>query len=279
MKVSIVIPHFNGFDALKKTLEALFASTFNDFEVLVVDNNSSDESIQRLQKEFPDVHIYSLKSNIGFAGGSNYGALQSRADLLLFLNNDCIIEKNTLQKLHKYLEDNSKIIATQPIVLDTKGNIENIGYVVDMTRAKAKVVTSLKDVRMIVNEQKTKAYIYGLSATCLLIKKDIFMKIGMFDESFHSYLEDVDMCVRLHLQGYRYAPCLTTSCIHYHMTTSSKMGLYKEKRDFINWIRIIAKNYPVRSIMINFPQLFIERLRNLNGILKKGVSRIFLLLL
>jgi GT2 family glycosyltransferase len=94
----------------------------------------------------------------------------------------------------------------------------------------------------------------------------------MFDESFHSYLEDVDLFIRLNKNGYHYSPLLSASCVHFHMSTSKKMGFYKEYHDFANWIRIIFKNYSISFIIKHFPWLLVERLKNLSGILKKMVK-------
>lgn len=115
--------------------------------------------------------------------------------------------------------------------------------------------------------------IFGLSGTCLLIRKEIFMKVGMWDESFHSYLEDVDMAIRLVKVGYKVAPCLDAEVTHEHMATSSKMGLYKEKRDVINWWRLILKHPDVFVRPTNIFLLLLERGRNMSGLSKKILRR------
>lgn len=95
------------------------------------------------------------------------------------------------------------------------------------------------------------------------------MKIGMWDESFHSYLEDVDLAIRLYKAGYKVAPCLDAEVTHEHMATSSKMGLYKEKQDVMNWWRLVFKHPDVFLRPSTIFPLLLERGRNMSGLLKK----------
>lgn len=171
--------------------------------------------------------------------------------------------------------------------------IENIGFWVDTRIGKAQPVTvnssSLQghlDTRKgslhprnagsrdDKNPENLNAYspdnlIYGLSGTCLLIRKEVFERLGMWDESFHSYLEDVDLAIRLHKAGYKVAPCLDAEVFHEHMATSSKMGLYKEIQDVRNWWRLILKHPDVFVGPNTIFPLLLERVRNINGLVKK----------
>jgi len=154
--------------------------------------------------------------------------------------------------------------------------VENIGFWVDTQIGKAYPVQNTDKVPSTKLSTKhlapsTKLPIYGLSGTCLLICKAIFDKIGMFDEAFHSYLEDVDLAIRLHQAGYVIAPCLEAEVVHQHMATSSRMGLYKQIQDVKNWWRLIIKHRNVFVHIDNIVPLFVERLRNVSGLVKASV--------
>jgi len=268
LTTSIIIPTFNGKNLLKRSIPLLYKSLVSiNSEVIIVDNNSTDGTEEMLTKKYPDIKHIKLDKNYGFTKAVNEGAKRAKGKYVLILNNDCYLEKNTITNLLSNTQKN-KLTATQPVIYTiNKKSVENIGHLIDTWKAKAQPIVDKDFVFDNINQR----YIYVLSGTCLLIERKVFYKIGMFDESFHSYLEDVDLFIRLNKAGYKYTPTISASCIHAHMSTSSKMGLYKEKQDFKNWIRIISKNFKLKFIVKHFPTLFVERLRNLNGILKKMI--------
>ena len=280
MQLSIIIPTYNGCDLLQRMLPTLYVALQNisEYEIIIVDNASTDNTKQFIADHYTDIIYTYLPQNGGFTKACNDGAKQARGEFLLFLNNDCFVHEDTIDHLLTFLKNNPKYCATQPVIYNPLKEIEQIGYIIDLYIAKARVIKNANEwssFSVEVPEIFTKQFHYGISGTCLLIKKDTFVQVGMFDETFHSYLEDIDLCLSLTKSGYAYAPCIEASCTHNHMATSSKMGLYKEKHDFLNWIRIIVKHYPLVFVMHHFFSLLLERLRNLNGILKKTV-RIYL---
>ena len=99
VKVSIIIPHHKGETILYKCLQSLHNTSYSNYEIIVVDNNSKDHSILKSKKEFPEIKVLSLEQNLGYAGGCNKGALEAQGELLLFLNNDTIHEKNWIEPL------------------------------------------------------------------------------------------------------------------------------------------------------------------------------------
>lgn len=284
MDISVVIPTYNG----KKHLEELLPSLdralegIPSSEIVIVDNHSTDGTEEYIAQTYPQIVFEPLPDNYGFTKAVNHGAHKAKGRLILMLNNDCFLTKTAINQMSTFLHNYPEYIATQPIVYKQNNTIENIGFTLDLTRAYALPVTHThflkgklyKDSLHARSRQQVfqQNYLYGLSATCLLIHKDIFMDIGLFDESFHSYLEDVDLFLRLALSGYQYAPCLEAHCTHKHMGTSSKMGYYKEMRDLANWIRIIGKNYPRDYIVRHGFSLMIERTKNISGLVKKMVQ-------
>lgn len=269
---SIIIPTL--FPNLELESYAITLSKFpNVSEVIVVVNGGVGED-----KIENALHWRFLGKNKGFTGACNAGAKVATGEYLLFLNDDCEIDSQTLEQLVKFLETNPYVAATQPTVKDLRGNIENIGFTVDTKIGKAHSVRSAdkftnsnfqfsKEFAEDHNSRTTDS-IYGLSGTCLLIRKKVFDEMGGFDESFHSYLEDVDLAIRLYKAGYKVAPCLDAEVSHEHMATSSKMGLYKETQDVKNWWRLILKHPDVFPLRV---PLLVERLRNISGLIKKIV--------
>jgi hypothetical protein len=302
--LSIVIPSCNGYQLLKQSLpllsQSLAYAKINSYEIIIVNNGSFDRTSDFLKSQ-PKTITLEYKKPLGFAKATNIGIKKASGNYLLLLNNDCLVERNTVKELINFLEENKQYAFTQPIVKEAGKN--TVGYKVDLRIAKAFpiVINTVIKKQARSNRKRhsgflqnltfsseyiqdsgqarmttkigagsifKKHYLFGLSAACLLIRKDVFDQIGLFDESFGSYLEDIDFCFRAINKGVRFIPCLATTVDHLHLQTSAKMGSYKAKKDFINWIRIIFKHYPKKYILMNLIPLFIERLRNFWGIIK-----------
>ncbi len=271
MKLSVIIPSYKGQALLQDSLPHLCRALdkVSTSEIIVVDNGSKDSTVRFLKHHYPDIRVKQLDTNYGFTKAVNTGIKVAKGEYILLLNNDCHLNKNTLQTLMSFMQKNKDIIATQPVIVGKNGNIENIGYIVDLKKGKATPVVDAKLIPSFDNATMWETgYIYGLSGACLLLRKDSLRKVGTFDERFHSYLEDVDFFIRLAQYGSAYAPCPEVSVIHKHMSTSATMKGYKEWHDLTNWIRIIKKNYPLSYIMRHLFSLVTERLRNVSGWLK-----------
>lgn len=222
------------------------------------------------------VHWRFLGKNRGYTGACNEGAHAATGDILLFLNDDCELSAEALVKMADLLAKNQRIVAVQPIVMkrtvDDERQVENIGFWVDTKIGKAYPVRTIKGTHEALNQAQNKKSVYGLSGTCLLIRKDIFDSVGMWDESFHSYLEDVDLAIRLYKAGYKVAPCLDAEVTHTHMATSSKMGLYKPMQDVKNWWRLVCKHPEIFPLTL---PLLLERGRNVSGLVKAWAYKTF----
>ncbi len=272
--VSVIIPTLNGKRLLETSLPALMAALkpLKNAEVVVIDNGSNDDTVAFLKKEYPAITRIAFSRNRGFTGAVNAGIRKAGQPYVLILNNDCILEADSITCLLDFLNTHPEYVATQPVICDTKGAIENIGFTVDLKVAKAHIVRDQESTYLHAKYRHfapSSRFVYGLSATCLLIKREVFLEIGLLDESFHSYLEDVEFSIRMAKKGYQYGPDPSTMVTHAHMATSSRMGSYKQQRDLMNWIRIILKHYPLSMKLKYSGSLLVERLRNLNGLLKK----------
>jgi GT2 family glycosyltransferase len=266
--LSAIIPTMTNDQGLFKLVSQL--KKIKDIEIIIVDNKPNDEKREKL-KNF--LYLPQQK-NLGFAIAVNLASKKAKGDWLLILNDDIEeVTENLINKMLNFAQKNH-FDAVSPVLKKPTGEIENFGYKV-LPIGKVQLIT--KNPQPITNNQQpiTSNIIDGLTAACLFIKKKVFEKVGGFDESFFAYLEDVDLFLRLKNKGYKFAINPNIFVIHNHMTTSSKMGFFKEKQDFVNWIRVILKNWGLKKIILHLPGIIIERGRNLSGLIKKIIKVYF----
>ena len=279
-KVTIIIPTLNNTKGLFSLVNLLKKTAY---QIVVVDNNPTEEKkkyfscLQSLTTNHQPLIYLPQPKNQGFAKGINIGSENIDSEWILILNDDIELNENTIANLIDYANKHN-LVSVSPLLKNLNGKIENYGY----------KVLSYGKVELINNQSPiTNHQIDGLTAACLLIKTDIFKKIGGFDESFFAYLEDVDLFLRIQeyfekkhqsqksnhqplITNHYFGICPEVSVIHHHLTTSKTMGNFKEKQDLINWIRLIIK-HPKHFELYNPFNLFlliIERLRNFSGYLK-----------
>ena len=212
------------------------------------------------EKPYKIVIVDNAKKNLGFAGAVNKGARDAKTKWLLILNDDIKFKDNTtLDKLIDEAEK-KKLDALSPILINSGGKIENLGYKV-LPFGKAKLILNTK--YSILNTN-----IHGLTAACLLIKNSVFKKLAGFDESFFAYLEDIDLFFRFTKSGYKMG-ISQVEVFHNHMTTTKTMGNFKARQDMINWWRLYFKHPEKFRFDLKFIE---ERLRNLSGFIKASLK-------
>ena len=167
-KVSIIIINYNGQELLEKCLDSLFKIDYENFEVIIVDNNSTDNTIEFVAKNYPSVIIVKLDSNKGFAEPNNIGAKIAKGEFLLFLNNDTIVNPTFLNELVLEITKNSKTAICQSLLLRPDRTIDSSGDFID----KIGVVYNSKTI--ITNVRK----IFSPRAASMLIKKNVFDKLN-----------------------------------------------------------------------------------------------------
>ena len=196
-KVFVVVLAWNYYNHTKRCLESLRTVEYDNLNVLVVDNNSSDKTSENIKKDFPEFNILTLSKNLKFSGGNNEGVNHlnpEKDDFIIFLNNDTIVSKNFVKKLiNPLLEDKKAIISTPKILYSS--NINKIWYaggVVNLWFGIIKHI-GIRDFDGPKYSFKTKTN-YA-SGCCFCIKFDDFRKL-YFDNDFSMYCEDVDLSLR-----------------------------------------------------------------------------------
>ena len=256
--VSIVIPNYNGKHFLKKCLDSISKQTYKNIETIVVDNASSDNSIEFLKDEYPNVITISMTTNTGFSGAVNKGIIESKGDYVFLLNNDTEIDEkcieylvNTIKQNQNIFSVNSKMIQyNKRALLDDAGDEYNIFGWAFKRGFNQRVQTNIKLRR-----------VFTCCAGAAIYNKKILNKIGYFDEAFFAYLEDVDIGFRANCFGYKNIFC--PDAIVYHIisgTTGNKKTEFKTKLSARNNVYLIYKNLPLLLIILNLPFLIMGAL-------------------
>lgn len=217
-KVSIIILNYNGWKDTIECLESLKKITYPNYEVLVVDNASKGNDIEILEDRYKDyIRLIQNKENLGFAGGNNVAIKEvlkeGKSQYILLLNNDTIVKENFLDELVKYYDDKTGICA--PLILNFYHQNE-----IWCSGGKFNIFTGTysNDTKKIKGPQKETNFISGC---CWLTRNDIFQKVGLLDERYFLYSEDVDFCYRLRQQGYK-LKIIPSSIIFHKVSESTK---------------------------------------------------------
>lgn len=252
--VSIIIVNYNGRSYLEECFASLMKVTYPNYEIIIVDNNSSDDSIEFVKNNFPKIMIIKLEKNYGFAEPNNIGAKNARGDFLLFLNNDTIVEPNFVSELVKVITQNSKIAICQSLLLKPNGDIDSSGDFVDIYGRAFNSRNKVTSVQRILSAR-------GAS---MLINKKIFQELGGFDENFFASFEDVDLGWRACICGYDVM--LVPNSIVYHEGSqtikkiSSELVFHSTKNSLMLRLVNFETSYALKSLLT---MLFVVMARKL----------------
>lgn len=256
--VSIIIPHYNGKEILHNCLKSLEQTTYNNKEVILVDNGSTDGSVEYVRERFPWIEIVRNAENLGFAGGCNAGIRKAKGTYILLLNNDTEFEPDWLTILVAALEKDSKIAACQPKILslcdkrifDYAGAAGGLLDVFGYPFARGRLFFTLEKDE---HQYEEGGDIFWASGTAALIRKSAIDEAGYLDETFFAHMEEIDLNWRFHLAGYRVIS--TPQAIVYHKSGStlkpdSPKKIYFNHR---NSLMMILKNYEARNLLWILP--------------------------
>lgn len=213
-QLSIVIVNYSVKNLLKKCLESIFKYEKNiEFEVIVVDNNSMDHSQEMLKRDFPQVKLIENKRNLGFSRGCNQGIKESQGRYILLLNPDTELTPGGFKKMIDFMDSKPEKGICGPKMIDQEGNFQF------SCRSFPSYLTAVSSSQSILNrifpenllsqkyllKEKDHSQILEVdwvSGSCLLAKREMFEKVGLLDERFYMYVEDVDLCYRAKMAGF-----------------------------------------------------------------------------
>ena len=199
-RVSLIITNYNGARYITQCLDSIFKSSLSDCEVIFVDDGSTDKSREILQnyKNHPRLKLIFQKENQGPAKARNQGAGKAQGEYLFFLDVDTKIEKDCPRTIVSKFEQNKKIGALQAKLIQAKtGNIETAGHFLSFLGFPYEIIDSEVE-----NHHNREREIFGARSAAFAIRKNLFEKIGCFDEDYFIYGEDTDLSWRVWLSGF-----------------------------------------------------------------------------
>ena len=258
-----IIPNFNGKHFLRPCIDALLSQAPSPPDIIVVDNGSSDGSSDFIKVNYPGVRLISMDRNAGFGAAVNRGIRDSAHEFIALVNNDATVRPGWLAALEKSLDGNPAAAAAPKVIFDDGRNIfDSAGDCVTPYGFVYKRGHFQPDTGQYDRPEE----VFSVSAVATLFRRSLFNTIGLFDENFFAYYEDIDLCLRGRLAGFRflYEPAAVT-LHHYSATSGSKVKLGTEEV-YIHLTGIWIKNIPAPILIRRFPSIFIFHSAILAGV-------------
>ena len=278
--INIIIPNYNGLEHLKTCYDSIKKQSFKEYAVILVDNNSSDGSVNFTKEIFPDSVVLELDKNYGFAKavneGINFSLGAADCKFILLLNNDMELDPDFIKTGIETLEkiNDASMVAVKMLNYFDRSIIDDCG---DFIKGKGGSPAARGHGEKDVGQYDEEEYIFGACAGAAFYKKEIFQKIGIFDEDFFAYYEDIDFSFRAHLAGYKcfYQP--KAVCYHKRGGTSSVAthGFQTEMCER-NLVLMRIKDYPLITYILYQPLFFAARIKRYYLFIKDHSFAVFL---
>ena len=248
MSIAIVILNFNGRAFLEKFLPKVIA-TSPEGEIYVADNGSTDDSVNWLKTQFPNIPCIESATNLGYAGGYNYALKQIEADYYVLMNSDIEPKMGWLGNLSAYFNSNPNVAAAQPYILSyhepdkfeyagaAGGFWDKYGYAFCRGRIFDSIETQ--------NQQYPSSLVNWATGACLMIKSKAYWEVGGLDAYFFAHMEEIDLCWRMQRAGYNIAAVSTSEVLHVGGGTLAQGNPQKTYLNFRNNLILLHKNLPM----------------------------------
>lgn len=259
---AVVILNWNGKELLKEFLPQVLLNSAN-FEIVVVDNNSTDGSVELLRENFPNVIILQLDKNYGFAGGYNRALEHLKYEFVILLNSDVAPTSKWIEPLISTLENNQTIAVAVPKILDYKnpslfeyagaagGFIDKLGYPFCRGRV-------FDTIEADCGQYNDSIELFWASGAAFAVRRELFLSIGGFDEDFFAHQEEIDLCWRIQKWGYKIMFVPQSSVFHLGGGTLGHENPRKTYLNFRNSLFMILKNQHSRIYRTLFSRMLLD---------------------
>lgn len=251
-KVSIIILNWNGSQMLRRFLPSV--TTYSEeADIIVADNGSTDDSLEMLRREFPNIRLMPFEKNYGFAEGYNKAIAQISTTYTVLLNDDVEVTPNWLVPLLEFMDKHKDVAACQPKILSERrrntfeyagacgGFIDYLGY----PYCRGRMFSNIENDE---GQYDTSCPVFWATGAALMVRTSIYNDIGGLDARFFAHMEEIDFCWRLHSRGHS-VWCIPQSTV-YHVGggTLNKSNPHKTFLNFRNNLLMLYKNLPTSQL-------------------------------
>ena len=274
--VSVVIPNWNGVEHLDLCFASLYKQTYKDIDIILVDNNSSDTSVKFTRKNYPDIKILQMDRNTGFAKavneGINFSLNYPEIEYILILNNDIECDENFIEEMLKgFTTKDTGSVACKMLNFYNRMMIDDAG---DFIKKKGSPYARGHG-EIDQGQYDEEGFILGACGGAAIFKKEVFDEVGLFDEDFFAYYEDIDFSLRLQLGGYKCFYNPKAVCYHKRGATTKDATGFQTMLCEKNLVALRVKNYPFRILLKYLPYFFFVRFRRYNRFRTEQSSKVF----
>jgi GT2 family glycosyltransferase len=253
VKTAIVILNWNSVGYLKKFLPGLVInSASNDISVHVADNGSTDSSLIWLEENHPEVNLIRFEKNHGFAGGYDLALAKVEAEYYILVNSDVEVTQGWAEKLTEFMDNNPEAAACQPKILSyhdhshfeyagaAGGFLDRFGY----PFCRGRILTNPEQD---LGQYDTGKEVFWTSGACMIVRAEAWNRCGGFDADFFAHMEEIDLCWRFHLAGYRLYQIPGVKVFHVGGGSLPYDSPFKVYLNFRNNLFMLYKNLPSRN--------------------------------
>jgi GT2 family glycosyltransferase len=243
--VSVIIVNWNTRELLASSLTAVFATIHKcSFEVIVVDNGSTDNSPQMVRKQFPQVHLIENQENLGFARANNQAIQQCQGGFILLLNSDAFLREGAIDQMIDFLLLNRQAGIVGPRLLYPDGRLQKSHGPLPTLASEMISLAGFDKMRWPIKKNKlSDPFETGfVSGACMMVRRSLLQEIGLLDEDFFFFSEEIDLCYRARKAGWKVFIVPSAAAVHMEagssgMTPNRRLRLYRGK------LRYFAKHY------------------------------------
>lgn len=272
MKTTVIIPNYKGIEYIDQCLKSVYAGSV-PAEVILVDNASGDGSLELVRERYPQVQIIEFAENTGFSKAVNAGIRAAKTEYVLLLNNDTVAAPEMVEYLERAMDERTESFsaAARMISLKDRDRLDGAGdFYCALGWAFARGKDKPKDSYLSLDR------IFSSCAGCAIYRRELFDRVGLFDENHFAYLEDVDLGYRANIYGYPnwYVP----EAVVYHAgsaASGSRHNEFKVRLSARNSIYLVYKNMPILQVVLNLPLLLLGHLVKLLFFGLKGLGGVY----
>lgn len=280
-KVSIVILNWNGLHHLKTFLPSVLNTKYENLEIVLGDNDSSDDSVEYIKANYSNIKVIVNEQNFGFAKGYNEILKKVSSDYYVILNSDVELSDNWLSYVIEFMNNNPIVAACQPNILDYKnrskyeyagaagGYLDSLGF----PFCRGRLFDTLEDIQESYSNNKE---VFWASGACFIIRSELFHDMGGFDIDFFAHQEEIDLCWRLKNKGYQIWSLGNINAYHLGGGALSYGNPRKTYLNFRNSLIMLSKNLKTKELLWKLPlRMLLDYIAVLHFLLKGEFKHAF----